>query len=212
MTHAYSNVFNKIYDDNTWKHGSGAGSLPAATARYRAWLKDFLRQNAVRSVVDLGCGGWQTSSLVDWTGVDYVGVDVSTTIIEANRKKHGREGVRFEVLDSYETLPSADVLIVKDVLQHLPNEDVHKVLALRQYKTIVATNCVQGARRNKDIAAGDFRPLRLTEPPFSAKATVALEYDSPWELCVEPKLDVIGALKHLCGLRAWKKEVLVIQR
>jgi SAM-dependent methyltransferase len=212
VAHPYTSIFNRIYANNEWTFGSGAGSLPAATREYRAFLQPFLAQNRVRSVVDLGCGDWQTSSLVDWSGIDYVGVDVSTDIVRQNTERFAKPGVRFEAFTSFDALPSADLLIVKDVLQHLPSADVSAVLGLEQFAMTVATNCVQGDGLNGDVEPGGFRPLKLGDAPFNAKGVTVLRYESPLELCFRPKLDLFALAQRLVGRRAWVKEVFVIRR
>ena len=35
--------------------------------------QQFLKDNAIRSVVDAGCGDWEFSQAIDWTGIDYKG-------------------------------------------------------------------------------------------------------------------------------------------
>ena len=81
--------------------------------------------------MDLGCGDWASSRLVDWSGIDYLGLDVVPVAIEHCRTHYRRPGVRFEVFDLVEeTRRLADLLICKEVLQHLPNAGVHLALSL----------------------------------------------------------------------------------
>ncbi len=113
-------IFEEMYQKKIWGGGSGVGSLPEATVRYRAVLQKLLTDYQVRSVVDIGCGDWQTGSLVDWTGIEYTGIDIVPEVIEADRKRYGRRGRHFlcgNVLEM--SPPAADLLIIKDVLQHL---------------------------------------------------------------------------------------------
>src|SRR5689334_20558292 len=75
-------VFTGIYGRGTWGTNdagvgtSGAGSTLQATAVYRAFLQQFLKDHAIRSVVDAGCGDWEFSQAIDWTGIDYRGFDI----------------------------------------------------------------------------------------------------------------------------------------
>ena len=80
ITHA--EVFDFIYSSNEWSIGSGFGSLPQTTETYRGFLQEFLARNDVRSVIDAGCGDWQFSRLIDWTGIDYLGIDVSAVALK----------------------------------------------------------------------------------------------------------------------------------
>ena len=85
-------IFEEMYQKKIWGGGSGVGSLPEATVRYRAVLQKLLADYHVRSVVDIGCGDWQTGSRVDWTGIEYTGIDIVAEVIEADRKRYGRRG------------------------------------------------------------------------------------------------------------------------
>jgi hypothetical protein len=72
--------FEYIYAANIWGHGSGGGSSPINTRGYRRFLQNFLRKNNIKSVVDLGCGDWQFSHLIDWKGIRYSGFDVGLSL------------------------------------------------------------------------------------------------------------------------------------
>lgn len=185
MDHAQ--VFDRIYRENLWNAGSGTGSSVEATRAYREFLHNFMRSNGVRSVLDLGCGDWQFSSQMDWSGIDYLGIDVSRVVLETARR-HARPGVTFRALNAVtEPLPAADLLIAKDVLQHWSNADILALLPkLNGFRHALITNGFlpdQAERTNADMAAGFFyRPVDLQKPPFSlAGAYVA------WFMVDEPK-------------------------
>jgi hypothetical protein len=82
-------------------------------------------------------------------------------------------------------MPGADLAISKDVLQHWPNEAILNFLkGLNSFKYAILTNdckviCRSWRRPwigeeifepNSDICAGNYRPIRLREPPFSLEA------------------------------------------
>jgi SAM-dependent methyltransferase len=184
---AVTQAFTKIYDNGTWGTGSGGvgtsggGSTLAATVVYRAYLQDFLKANHVTSVVDAGCGDWEFASAMDWTGIDYTGFDVVASVIAEDQKKYGAPNIKFQTADIVRTdLPAADLLICKDVLQHLPTEDVLAFLAqLPKYKDVLLTDTVDKVTltaENHDIQPGQFRLLDLTKPPFSLPALKVLTY------------------------------------
>lgn len=179
-------VFDEIYAADHWEAGSGLGSLPGVTTAYRDFIQNFLRERSVRSVVDLGCGDWQFSRLVDWSGVDYVGVDVVESVIEQNRREYGSDTVRFQHGNaSMSGLPEADLLITKDVLQHLPNEAIDNFVenVLPNYKMVLVTNCVRPIWRiNYPIEAGGFRPVDLSKKPYGLKTQRMLSFHGPWHV------------------------------
>ena len=96
-----SEAFRTIYQSHSWggKSKSGPGSDPNSTRRYRRALARFMRKNRVRSVVDLGCGDWASSRLIDWSGIDYLGLDAVPEVVERNQRAFGRTGIRFEVAE-----------------------------------------------------------------------------------------------------------------
>ena len=103
-------VFADIYRNGGWGTGSGPGSTPDATAIYRGILDGFLRANDVKSVIDIGCGDWQFSRLINWYGANYVGYDVVPTLIEENSRRFGQANVRFlDMPEDYdEIVPARD--------------------------------------------------------------------------------------------------------
>jgi hypothetical protein len=180
-------VFDEIYRSNYWGTGSGTGSSPEATAEYRRFIEHFMKDHSVRSVVDLGCGDWQFSSLIDWAGIRYRGFDAANSVVLANRERYAKENISFETLSDYKSLPNADLLLVKDVLQHLSNLEVAKIIeeVFPKYALVLVTNCVppisstfhRAGLFNRDIEIGDFRFLDIRLPPFNQTASLALDWN-----------------------------------
>jgi 2-polyprenyl-3-methyl-5-hydroxy-6-metoxy-1,4-benzoquinol methylase len=119
-------AFSEIYRNNVWGKGSGIGSEPSATADYIAMLQAFLREHDIKTVVDFGCGDWQFSKLIDWSGVRYQGFDIVPSVIEANQREHAAANISFHVAHPGAQLPTADLVVCKDVLQHLPVAEVRR--------------------------------------------------------------------------------------
>ena len=170
-------MFGAIYKDRFWGRNaegegtSGSGSTLAATEVYRTYLQAFLKQNKIRSVVDAGCGDWEFSKAIDWSGIDYKGYDVVEDVIAKNKARHTKPNVRFFTANIVtENLPPADLLISKHVVQHLPNADVAKFFEqLPKYRHVLLTNTVSATTlsgQNRDIAIGAFRHFDPTKPPF----------------------------------------------
>ena len=177
---AAATVFTDIYDRNLWHHGSGTGSLPQTTGPYRDMLARFLRDNAISSVVDFGCGDWQLSSLMDWTGIDYLGLDVVPGVVAANRARFAAPGIRFEPIRALEDLPPADLLLCKDVLQHLPLGEIEACLGVfaTRYRCALITNDVlPDTWLNVAVPHGACRPIRIDLPPFARPAAAVLRWE-----------------------------------
>jgi SAM-dependent methyltransferase len=168
-------VFSNIYAKGVWGNGSGAGSDPTNVEEYVRFLQDFIRTRGIRSIVDCGCGDWQLMRNFDLAGVDYLGIDLVPDVVARNQSEFGRPGVRFELGNFSEMeLPSADLVLCKDVLQHLPDQNVFRFLAgLDRFKYALLTNDLgRNADRDATLAASSwhFAPIDLTAAPFSLRA------------------------------------------
>jgi len=175
--------FSEIYQKNEWGYGSGVGSLPINNISYMEFVQSFLQNCGIKSVVDFGCGDWQFTRFMDWNGASYVGFDLVPSLIESNRKAFARPGVSFEVYRDIDELPAADLLLCKDVFQHLPNDTVGEYLAgfKRKFKFLLITNDDQpDTLVNSDIEAGGWRPVRLDGPPFLERAPIILSWTIDW--------------------------------
>jgi SAM-dependent methyltransferase len=163
-------VFEEIYRNNAWSAGSGLGSTEETTRPYRTFLEHFMRANRVRSVVDLGCGDWQFAKLLDWNGIQYIGLDVSATALE-RAKTAAPPTFKFCQFDAFsDELPAADLFIAKDVFQHWPSREIQQFLPKTdRFKFSLITNGYAATNNlNADIDLGNFRPLDLTAAPFNS--------------------------------------------
>jgi SAM-dependent methyltransferase len=166
-------VFETIYNKNVWGGGSGIGSSAGVARPYMHLLQQFLFNNAIQSVVDIGCGDWQFSQFINWGDAAYLGIDVVASVIEANRRQFTRPNVSFLQADPLEDAFSAsgDLLLIKDVMQHLSNANVQKLLRLSsRFKFCLLTNAY--ASTNDDCENGDTRALDIRAEPFNLKHAV----------------------------------------
>ena len=173
-------AFARAYETGQWHRGSGSGSSPANTRVYREFLAAYLRGNRVRSVLDIGCGDWQFSRLIDWTGIRYLGVDVVPGIVLRNQVRFGRYPSPVfgcgDVLNGYR-MPDSDLVLCKDLLQHWPDAAVHELgTRLDGRRTLLTYDFGDGP--HEDIAPGGHRPLDLTAAPFGWPARERLRYES----------------------------------
>jgi hypothetical protein len=178
-TNNAESVFTKMYYADKF---CGEGSTAQNTREYRAFLKKFLKDHNIHSVVDLGCGNWEFSKLINWNGIDYTGSDIVAALISNNKKLFSKPSINFvhsNLLDA--DLPKADLLICKDVLQHLPTSDVLAISPLlKKYKYCLITNDISPNEHliNSNVHAGGYRPLDLTQPPFNLKGEKILTFQS----------------------------------
>lgn len=124
-----------------------------------------MRRRHIRSVVDLGCGDWQFSRYIDWSDMTYVGVEVVPSVVERNQHEFGNSNIRFQIFELLAKLPTADLLVCKDVLQHLPNVTVKSYLGAfrNKFKFSLITNDEEPVNlQNIDIDIGGWRTCDWT--------------------------------------------------
>lgn len=96
--------------------------MPNSTIEYRYFLERFFCFYGISSVVDFGCADWQFSKFIPWGEIAYTGYDIVPSIIAEN-EKYCSDTIKFQIVsEDLEELRAADLLIMKDVLQHLPND------------------------------------------------------------------------------------------
>eukprot|EP00929_Paragymnodinium_shiwhaense_P100576 TRINITY_DN6299_c0_g1_i5.p1 TRINITY_DN6299_c0_g1~~TRINITY_DN6299_c0_g1_i5.p1 ORF type:complete len:277 (+),score=29.03 TRINITY_DN6299_c0_g1_i5:75-905(+) len=168
--------FTKIYATEAWGGGSGAGSLPVHCLKWIEFVRRFIREEQVKSVVDLGCGDWQFSPYIYHDlQVDYVGYDAVRPVVEENRKNWADQGYSFEQLEfseRVEDVRDAELYILKDVLQHWSSARiVHFLKQLLSCKTklrhVLICNCAEPEDwPETDICDGGWRPLTAAKSPL----------------------------------------------
>ena len=164
--------FDLIYDLGLWKgtediSASGHGSESAANEVFVRFLKDLIAKRAVTSVVDVGSGAW--SYMKDVGVARYVGYAVSARIVEETAARYGDANVSFRLSERGQVYEAADLLVCKDVLQHLPFAAARHILDQRgRFKIAVFVNDVADIP-NVDIRAGSYRSLDVRKPPFNIK-------------------------------------------
>ena len=173
-----NSLFNTIYQTNYWGCGSGPGSNVELTKDYVKFLQEFFKAKSIKSVVDVGCGDWQFSRTIDFSGISYIGFDVASYVIEQNKKLYEKENVKFVLYDGdFAKICGADLLICKDVLQHLPNDKILNFLKiLPKFKYALISNDI-GQRVNENILASSYRALDLTKAPFNLNAKKVFSID-----------------------------------
>ena len=173
-------TFESIYANNVWGEGSGHGSKPETTETYRGFLQSFIRNNNIRSVIDFGCGDWGFSHLIDWSGIEYHGYDLVTSVIDANNQRHSAPNIRFNLFEDVSKLPQVDLVICKDVFQHLSNDKIAYFLdhLRRKSRLLLVTNDIEPTQDlNQDIPDGGWRALRLDQTPFNVPSVIVFSWE-----------------------------------
>ena len=118
-------VSSAIYWERRYQDGgnSGAGSYNRLAEFKAEVLNEFVEENGVRSVLELGCGDGAQLELAQYPR--YVGVDISQTVVESTRKRFAdRPHFTFLHSSDFTRDLSADLVISLDVIYHLVEDEV----------------------------------------------------------------------------------------
>jgi hypothetical protein len=167
-------IFDFIYRTNLWgspESPSGLGSQLDSTARLRSELPLIIERFGVRTLLDLPCGDFSWLSTARLPIDRYIGADIVPDIIRRNTERYGRSHpfTQFHVLDlTRDPLPTAEALLCRDCLVHLPHSAIAEALRniFRSPIRYAMLTTFIGDRVNTDIELGNWRPLNLVKPPF----------------------------------------------
>ena len=180
------NAMEQIYEMNLWgKNGSafysGVGShQPDLINPYIEAVLTFLKTFASPpNVCDLGCGDFNIGKEIVCFTHKYVAVDIVEPLIKHISEEFKQENLEFHCLDiAIDDLPSGDIVILRQVLQHLSNAEIHSILEkLYDFKYLVLTEHLPEGEfePNKDIISGQGIRLKkrsglnILAPPFNFK-------------------------------------------
>jgi SAM-dependent methyltransferase len=177
-------TFTRIYRQKRWSLNagsstdfeSGPGSIGPAADSYVKMIEQLISEHNIHSVVDLGCGDFQIGARVAPLVDQYIGLDVVDELIKAN-KRSAPVNASFELLDAtMQRIPEADVILIRQVLQHLSNGEILQILSNLPANTKVVVTESKPSQRpstpNRDIRHGPHTRLpfgsyvNLEYPPF----------------------------------------------
>ncbi|MEE9408694.1 MAG: methyltransferase domain-containing protein [Polaribacter sp.] len=150
----------KLWGDNATNFYSGAGShQQEIIVPYINAVTTFLTSFKNPLVVcDLGCGDFNIGKQLVEHSKKYIAVDIVTNLIDYNKKNFQEENLEFHCLDiAKDQLPSADCVLLRQVLQHLSNAEVQSIVGkLKDFKYVILTEHLPAGNfiPNKDIISG----------------------------------------------------------
>ena len=142
--------------------------------------------NSARAEHALGCGDFAVGRELTQRikNVKYLGCDIVPELIAYNNQAFSTNSIAFKVLDIVsDELPQADVCLVRQVLQHLPNKDIEALVAkLAKYKAVFITEgypMIEEGPINPDLPLGGGvqfnlhtgrgRGVELDKPPYNKR-------------------------------------------
>ena len=181
--------FTNIYENNIWtnnnKEGSsisgGGSDIDFNIDTYIPFLKKYIVNNDIKTIVDLGCGDFKCGNLI-YNDLDiiYTGYDTYKKIIQNNLLQFSLPKYNFIHLDFYnnkESIIKGDLCILKDVLQHWKMEEIYIFLDYlienKLFKYILICNCCNQSYDNPNND-GRSTPLSINFFPLKKYNPVKL--------------------------------------
>jgi len=187
-----ADAFSRIYESSLWSptdgasYDSSASGIGVAAESFVRQVIEFMKNRGIESIADLGCGDFQVGQrITSRCDVKYVGVDIVQAMVARNQISFGNDRISFLCADlAVDPLPDADLCLIRQVLQHLSNAEIHAVLEnISHYKYALISEHVPKSPKsfNRDKPHGpDVRAyfgsgIYLERKPFSRDITVAWE-------------------------------------
>ena len=178
-------LFQVTYKESLWGSKTGSvfysGSGSHISEHYQSYVNSvnhFIGQcHQPPIIVDLGCGDFHIGCQLLLHASHYHGCDIVPELIDYNRSNHAADKVEFHCLDGVsDSLPEGDILLIRQVLQHLDNDEI---LAITRYfhgfNHVIVTEHIPDGHfvANKNKPHGPDNRMRLNsgidllQPPFS---------------------------------------------
>ncbi|WP_035695896.1 class I SAM-dependent methyltransferase [Christiangramia portivictoriae] len=177
-------AMEQVYCMRLWGRGetdfySGNGSHDDALVQpYLEVVRNFLNSfSRGLRVCDLGCGDFNIGRQLLDHALHYIAVDIVPALINYNKVHFQFDNLEFRYLNiATDELPEGDVVILRQVLQHLSNDEVQSVLnKINSFRYLILTEhhpeyhftpnadiiSGQGIRLNKNSG------LVIEQPPFN---------------------------------------------
>jgi len=178
-------IFTRIYARNSWRNAeskSGPGSTVGRTDLLRSRLSELIRELGAHSLLDAPCGDFNWMRLTDLPGVEYLGADIVSDLVQANNLLYGSPSRKFVHIDMLRgPLPQADLVLCRDGWVHFSFSDITDALGAikKSRSTYLLTTTFTACIKNTDVPTGDWRPLNLDLAPFRFPPALRVVLDGP---------------------------------
>ena len=177
MNNSLQSRFSTVYHQNKWgsnESASGKGSELINTRLISDLLPSLVKELNIETLLDLPCGDFNYMKEV-CLGCNYIGADIVPELILSNKEKY--KNIDFRCLDiTNDSLPSADIILVRDCFVHLLNADILKAIQNIKDHSIkyLLTTSFPMVRSNIEIGEGtdpQFREINISIHPFNLNIT-----------------------------------------
>jgi hypothetical protein len=191
-------IFTRIYQKKYWgvasngeQFFSGDGTVDLAAEQYKEMLINFIKENAIKSIFEIGCGDFtiMKSVLESTPQTQYHGVDIVKDLINHLNQNYQSQSIKFSQVDAITAtaFPPADLCIIRQVLQHLSNQQIEDILEkTKTFKYVIVTEHLPLNPKiiNADKATGGYIRLQnkeisgvyINQAPFNQSIKELLSY------------------------------------
>jgi 2-polyprenyl-3-methyl-5-hydroxy-6-metoxy-1,4-benzoquinol methylase len=170
-------IFDNIYSKKIWNNGnsliplSGPGSSLQNTKECSEKLNEYIYTKCLNSVLDLGCGDLTWITLAPFFNDDdiiYTGVDVVSNLIDTHKLKYPSKTFICEDLVFYKNMKHSSVIILRDVIFHLKNEEILTIFEniKNKFEFLLITSC-NNLTNLDTFDKYHFSQKNLHKPPFN---------------------------------------------
>ena len=177
-------IFTSIYKSKHWVQNphdlsnefisiSGPGSNTYSD-QYKNLIKNFkliIDKYEIKSIIDIPCGDFLwIKKIIHEKKIKYLGIDIVEDLIQENKSKYQNENIKFSTGDivNFEVKEKYDLVIVRDLLIHLDNNDIKKILNNMKKMNVkyLAVNNYE-INKNKDVIIGQHREVNILIEPYN---------------------------------------------
>ena len=194
--------FHRIYHTAGWAKNSGVLSGSGSTVNACSSLAKWISESGSSKVLDLGCGDleWMaTIEAITTQTISYYGIDIIATLVA----HHKRVFTWFDgEVSDIESLPDdrgADLVLLKDVLFHLSDDEAEAILRkISSWTTwqLLAVTTHSGAKATRGAPQGIYM-APLDVEAFAER--LALSIGSPVARLPRPDGGEIIIFRRSCG-------------
>ena len=165
-------VFTDIYRTNAFggkDSVSGPGSDVHQTRIISSELPALFDALSISTMLDIPCGDFHWMKNVNLNNIDYTGADIVKELVQRNRAKYARDGVRFQYMNLIrDKLPKVDLILCRDCLVHFSFADTRLALdnVCNSHSEYFLSTTFTGRKDNHDIVTGQWHPINLELVPF----------------------------------------------
>lgn len=173
-------IFSKIYNDGLWnKKSSNFNSGPGSHNKelvipFLEFVNCFIINKKIKTIVDLGCGDFNIGKNIYKNTNQYYAIDIVPNLIDHNKNLFKDSKIKFECNDFInDPIPEADCVILRQVLQHLDNQSIIKILKkIKLYKYAIITEHIP---KNNFVPNIDKKTGPTTRVEFNSGIDIEIE-------------------------------------